>query len=72
MNLFNLLNFIVQKHAESRVTAGIQMCHDVAVWPGRRFIVDPLLTRPRLWFRLPPSRECHSLREFCLEVCHGE
>src|SRR3970040_1170807 len=29
------------------------MCHDVQVWLGRWFVVDPLLTRPRLWFRLP-------------------
>src|SRR3970040_472784 len=28
------------------------MCHDAGVWPGR-FAVEPLLTRPRLWFRLP-------------------
>src|SRR5213592_5069 len=34
---------------EIRAMAGTQMCHTSRVWPGCRFIVDLLLTRPRLW-----------------------
>src|SRR5438034_8189911 len=52
-------------------------------WPGRECvtlstsgpvagsIVDPLLTRPRLWRPLPRSRECHQLRKICSEVRDG-